>query len=135
MRIQPKKRILHREQVPVGLGEGLFAKRLSLAAFPYNLHNHPECELAVVTSGRGLRHVGDSVAPFAPGDFCLIGPGVPHTWESQPGPVGSLVVQFNPAVFAGWRDCPEGASLDRLLRRSAATGAAYAGARRQGGGR
>lgn len=119
MRIQVGRRALFHEQIPISVGEGLFTRQIAHDAFRFNMHCHPECELALVTAGSGLRYVGDSVDPFGPHDLCLIGPGVPHTWASQRGPVGSLVVQFPLTIFASWSANPEGADLERLIRLSA----------------
>lgn len=91
-------------------------------AFTHAWHEHPEAELTWIVRGTGLRHVGDSVEPFGPGDFCLIGPNLPHTWLSgstgQEG-VRSLVLQFDPSRFgAEFRSLPEFARIEALLERA-----------------
>jgi len=64
--------------------------------YAFHWHQHSEIELTWIISGSGLRHVGDSVLPFGPGDLCLLGEHLPHTWSSPPGmgQVDCVAVQF-----------------------------------------
>lgn len=88
------------EHIPLSGPASLTVREFKEPAFKYPLHQHPEIELTWILKGSGLRYVGDSVEPFHAGDFCLLGPNLPHTWltsESSPGTkVRSLVVQFDP---------------------------------------
>ena len=86
-------------------------------------HFHPECELTLIVSSRGLRYVGDSIEPFCEGDLVLLGPNVPHFWKSDEANgrmeemASSVVVQFR-EDFLG-RDfwgTPEFAKIARLLQ-------------------
>ena len=47
-------------------------------------HYHPEIELLYITQSNGIRFVGDSVAPFFPGDLVLVGSYLPHLWRNDP---------------------------------------------------
>jgi AraC-like DNA-binding protein len=74
--------------------------------FPYNdfpLHIHPEYELILVMKSSGKRYVGDNIAPFYPGDLCLFGPNLPHTFYNKhlPGDreVHQIVIQFREDVL------------------------------------
>jgi AraC-like DNA-binding protein/mannose-6-phosphate isomerase-like protein (cupin superfamily) len=64
--------------------------------YAFHWHHHPELELTLIISGAGLRHVGDSVLPFGPGDLCLLGAHLPHSWVSPPGlgQVDCVAIQF-----------------------------------------
>ncbi len=90
--------------------------------FPFHLHYHPELELTLITRGRGLRFVADSIEEFDDGDLCLLGERILHTWQSSPrSHVGhAVVVQFSRDVLrpleTGW---PEIAPITRLLHASA----------------
>ncbi|MDX6747905.1 AraC family transcriptional regulator [Polaribacter sp. PL03] len=46
-------------------------------------HYHPEIELLYITQSNGIRFVGDSVAPFFPGDLVLVGSYLPHLWRND----------------------------------------------------
>ncbi len=72
-------------------------------AFDSAFHFHPEVEIILIENSRGLRHVADSIEPYAPGDLVLIGSNVPHVFvrDSRAGapptkPETSLVAHFRP---------------------------------------
>lgn len=97
-------------------------------------HFHPEYELTLIVESRGQRFVGDSIAPFEPGDLVLLGPNLPHCWLNLP-PVAlpserarSVVVQFSGDLLGrGWLDSPEMARIDALLRERAPRGVRFSG--------
>jgi AraC-like DNA-binding protein len=77
--------------------------RFELDAFRTQRHRHAELELTWIEAGAGVRFVGDSAAPFAPGDLVLLGPDVPHAWVSShggKGPAAATVLQFPLALLA-----------------------------------
>jgi len=46
-------------------------------------HHHQEMELVLILKGKGMRFVGDSMEPFGPGDFVLLGDQLPHKWQND----------------------------------------------------
>lgn len=65
-------------------------------------HYHPEWEIAFSRSGRGTRHVGNSVEKFGPGDLMMLPGNVPHTWFSSDGnneEARCSVIHFLPQVW------------------------------------
>jgi AraC-like DNA-binding protein len=54
-----------------------------LPSFPFNWHYHPEFELTLTLNSRGMRFVGDHVQAYGDGDLVLLGPNLPHAWESH----------------------------------------------------
>jgi AraC-like DNA-binding protein len=107
IRLDEKSSFAYKEEIVSGTG--------------VHWHFHPELELSLVLQGKGLRFVGDTIAPFQDGDLCLLGPDLPHACPKPEAGLSlrTLVIQF-PAVLCGegLRDFPEMRSLRRLLDRS-----------------
>lgn len=113
-------------------GDRLFV--IKEESFPYNdfpLHTHPEYEIILVMKSRGTRYVGDHIADFFPGDLCLFGPNLPHTFYNKHMPadreVHQVVIQFDEnCLGVGFFDKPQFASIRNLLER-AQHGLAFSG--------
>lgn len=108
-----------REDVRLDTAGSLALEVQDRPSFPFNWHQHPECELTLIEAGRGVRQVGDHVGPFGPGDLVLLGPGLPHTWTSDAGcgRCRAIVVKFPLGAVAG--PGGDGLGLRRLLARAA----------------
>lgn len=94
-------------------------------SFRFKWHFHPEFELTLITEGSGTRFVGDSIEAYEAGDLVLVGPNVPHTYESTTSTNEAYIFQFRrdflgEALF----DSPELQDVARLLT-SAARGLAF----------
>jgi len=46
-------------------------------------HYHPELEISFVEKGKGVRSVGDNIAPFQNNDLTILGAYLPHSRESK----------------------------------------------------
>ncbi len=102
MRIPPRRQP-SREHIDPDHGGSFRVRAFRPNSWPFAWHDHPEAEFTLIESGSGLRYVGDSVQAFGPGDVCLLGPLLPHTWTAAPRtgrPCHSIVAQF-PAAHAG----------------------------------
>lgn len=102
MRI-PTRRPPRREHIDPDHGGSFRVREFHPTGWPFAWHDHPEAEFTLIESGSGLRYVGDNVQAFGPGDVCLLGPLLPHTWTGAPRsgrPCHSIVAQF-PAAVAG----------------------------------
>jgi AraC-like DNA-binding protein len=78
----------------------LFDRRLP--SFPFNWHYHPEFELTLTLNSIGERFVGDHIEHYEDGDLVLVGPNLPHAWQSrsrlcETEPHRALVIWFTQA--------------------------------------
>lgn len=109
------------ERVATSPGASFALKRRRDRRFEFAWHFHPEVELTWILRSRGRRFVGDSIEDYRDGDLVLLGPGLPHTWHSEPGGRHeALVVQFAPAFLGDdFLRAPELLPLRRLIDRAA----------------
>ena len=67
--------------IPPGASWALLDRRLD-NGIPFQWHYHPEFELTLTLNSRGQRYIGDTIANYDDGDLVLLGPNLPHTWNS-----------------------------------------------------
>ncbi|MCS6173360.1 AraC family transcriptional regulator [Shewanella baltica] len=48
-----------------------------------NWHYHPEFEICLTLNSYGMRYVGDHIARYGDYDLVIIGPDMPHGWQSE----------------------------------------------------
>ncbi len=65
---------------------------------------HPACEVHLIRTSSGTEFVGDYIGPFRAGNLVLVGPNLPHHWESdrRPGEVIHLrdvALHFDPGII------------------------------------
>jgi AraC-like DNA-binding protein len=86
---------------------------------------HPECEVHLIRRSEGTAFVGDHIGPFQPGNLVLVGPNLPHHWESdrRPGEVVHLrevALHFDPGlVHRAAQTFPELAEVEPLMKDAA----------------
>ncbi|OQA01747.1 MAG: HTH-type transcriptional regulator YesS [Planctomycetes bacterium ADurb.Bin401] len=91
--------------------------------FPFNWHHHNEYELTAIYGGRGQRFVGDNIANYNGIDLVLLGPNLPHTWQSnrtrKPDVNRACVIQFD-EYFMGevLSNSPEFKAIRILMNKS-----------------
>lgn len=109
------------EQVTVSSGQSWTLFDRQLPAFPFNWHYHPEFELTLTLNSIGQRFVGDHVGQYGDADLVLVGPNLPHAWQSRSTldpdqPHRALVLWFTPQWAHGLtQPYPELDSLGPLL--------------------
>ncbi len=94
------KSYLERLTVPDDASWVLLNRRLG-DEIPFQWHHHPEFELTLTLNSRGQRYVGDNIGHYEDGDLVLLGPNLPHTWNSvakldTAQPHVALVMWFRP---------------------------------------
>jgi AraC-like DNA-binding protein/quercetin dioxygenase-like cupin family protein len=121
MRIEVRRKV-EQEVLSTDATSSYRLREFRLNRYPFIWHLHPEVELTLIVRGRGNRFVGDSVHDFREGDLCLLGPNLPHTWQSEAEPgksVHSVVVQFLPKLVTEWPTTPpELLPIIALIKRS-----------------
>ncbi|MCH8840893.1 MAG: AraC family transcriptional regulator [Planctomycetes bacterium] len=96
----------------------------SASQFRFNWHFHPEYELTLIDRSSGKRFVGDSICDYHDGDLVLLGPNLPHTWQSAPSSPErtkhqAYVIQFGPHFLGNeLLQCAELRYVQGLLKRS-----------------
>ncbi len=90
-------------------------------------HDHPEYELNLITKGKGVRVIGDSVTRFKENDLVLIGAYTPHEshfdqeyYDHPDGFQGAgIIIQFvYDFLGEGFFKIPENRGLNRFLMES-----------------
>ena len=52
--------------------------------FSLPLHQHEKYEFTWIVKGEGTRIIGDNISSFVKDDILLLGPKLPHQWQSEP---------------------------------------------------
>jgi len=111
------------EMVEANINHSFQISHLKVNRFPSMRHFHPEVEILLVVNGTGTRYVSDSVEKFVPGDLVMIGPNVPHEWQSDRDNNGhdseAIYILFNPEILGNqfW-SLPESKIIYRIIQRS-----------------
>lgn len=112
------------EKISPNLLSSFAVKREITPYMDYPLHYHPEHEIIFVEQSRGLRVMGNHVAPFTDGDLVFISSNLPHVWKNdkeyysgdQSLFVDVYVIHFLPdALGPGFFGLPELNHLTRLF--------------------
>ena len=94
-----------------------------LNEIPFNWHYHAEYEICLTLNSQGVSHIGDHIAPYGDFDLVLLGPDLPHTWQSQPNNDGTEQLVHVAQIPSHWieglvQNNPELADLNHLLRKA-----------------
>jgi AraC-like DNA-binding protein len=110
------------EDIPSKKGAASFySTRISVPAFEFKWHYHPEYELTYIVRGSGYRIVGNSHEHFSAGDLVLLGSNLPHTWwgkQEDGTPSEAIVIQFSNAFIEPFLQLQESQSIKELLTKA-----------------
>lgn len=106
--------------------KALKVKRLETNALIASFHFHELCELVWIEKSYGKRIVGDHIGNFEDHDLVLMGPDLPHIWQSdknflseERNKVKSTVVYFPPDFLLGLTDDQNTINqVDDLIRKA-----------------
>jgi AraC-like DNA-binding protein/quercetin dioxygenase-like cupin family protein len=102
-------------------GASFYQTKISVPAFEFKWHYHPEYELTYILKGNGYRVVGNSHEQFSEGDLVLLGSNLPHTWCGKlddGAPSKALVIQFSKDFIEPFLKLNESQSIQNLLELS-----------------
>jgi AraC-like DNA-binding protein/quercetin dioxygenase-like cupin family protein len=102
-------------------GASFYQTKISVPAFEFKWHYHPEYELTYILKGNGYRVVGNSHEQFSEGDLVLLGSNLPHTWCGKlddGAPSEALVIQFSKDFIEPFLKLNESRSIEKLLELS-----------------
>lgn len=105
----------------IATANAIHAFEFEMPFFEFKWHYHPEYELTLIIEGSGMRLVGDSYLPFEAGDLVLLGPDIPHTWESEAKTsenVAAVVIQFSAEFMANSMNIEAFHKIKMLLQAS-----------------
>ncbi|MDP2634948.1 MULTISPECIES: AraC family transcriptional regulator [unclassified Pseudoalteromonas] len=94
--------------------------KYTLDYIPFNWHYHPEFEICLTLNSQGVCHIGDYIAPYGDLDLVILGPDLPHTWQSSPNSDNSVQIVHVAQIPKKWlsqhvTNHPELAVLEALL--------------------
>lgn len=90
---------------------------------PPRIHSHKNYELNFVIEGTGKRIVGNSISSFENGDLVLLGPDLPHCWDTFSSDQGktptSIVIHFfEDLISSDFFNIPELEEVQELLKKA-----------------
>lgn len=71
------------EQLLIPDDEVFIIKRHRVSHFTTPRHYHRELEIKFMTEGNGKGYIGDTIYEYSKNDLVLLGPNIPHHWESS----------------------------------------------------
>ncbi|CCQ12309.1 Transcriptional regulator of N-acetylglucosamine utilization, AraC family [Pseudoalteromonas luteoviolacea B = ATCC 29581] len=95
----------------------------TLNSIPFNWHYHPEYEICLTLNATGKCHIGDHIGEFTELDLVILGPNLPHTWQSNPNSNGEEQFVHVAQIPVKWLEetvlsCPESSPLQTLLHKA-----------------
>jgi AraC-like DNA-binding protein len=89
----------------------------------FDWHYHPEYEICLTLNSKGSKHVGDYNCDYDNPDLVLLGPNIPHSWQTEINKDNSPVTIFVAQIPAQWLEAlvkliPELNALNDMLKLS-----------------
>jgi len=89
----------------------------------FDWHYHPEYEICLTLNSKGSKHVGDHVSDYEHPDLVLLGPNLPHSWQTQANEDNTPVTIYVAQIPAPWLEAlvetiPELNAIEDMLKLS-----------------
>lgn len=75
-----------------------------LNSIPFHWHYHPEYEICLTLNAKGKCQIGDYIGDFGNLDLVILGPDLPHTWQSKPNENGLQQLVHVAQIPVRWVD-------------------------------
>ncbi|CZF82786.1 HTH-type transcriptional regulator YesS [Grimontia celer] len=104
--------------------QSIFYKEHGVPHHSIHWHVHEQYELHLIVKTNGKAMIGNHLGPFSPGQLTLVGPWLPHNWESNLSPgethqLRDMVILFEPDLFnTAAKSFPELTQLTPLLEQA-----------------
>ena len=88
--------------------------------FDFPWHYHPEFELTFISTGQGIRYVGNNIENFYENDLVLLGSNLPHCWINTGDSTctsGTVVIYLN-TDMVNWLTSQQFNSISQLFEKS-----------------
>lgn len=90
---------------------------------PSRIHSHKNYEINFVISGSGRRIVGNSISRFEDGDLVLLGPELPHCWDTSEAdgdkqPTSIVIHFYEGLISSDFFNIPELEEVEALLKKA-----------------
>lgn len=86
--------------------------------FKSAFHYHPEFELIWTKKSTGKRFIGNSIAPFEPGELIFLGKNIPHCWMTKEHSVQVVVQMREDFLGKDFINAPECYPLKHMFEES-----------------
>jgi len=70
----------------------------------FDWHYHPEYEICLTLNSKGSKHVGDHISDYDSPDLVLLGPNLPHTWQTEINNDNSPITIYVAQIPVRWLD-------------------------------
>ena len=95
----PPGAYIQREITPISKDDLFVVLDYDNAKFGYPVHYHSDYELNLIIGASGERIVGNTIQSFGESELVLIGPNLPHKWDTEVELNRTVTIQFHNNLF------------------------------------
>ncbi|HHH50727.1 MAG TPA: hypothetical protein ENK52_07095, partial [Saprospiraceae bacterium] len=111
------------DKIHVPHKHSFIAQKQTGSNLPIRIHSHKNFELNFIVSGSGKRIVGNNISTYESGDLVLLGPELPHCWEtfkdSEADNSSKIIIHFYENIISSnFFNIPELEEIEALLEKA-----------------